>query len=106
MAASEKREYKSEAIAKRQLVQWQKKGCRVTRRKNALYIQKTWRKGKGGREVEMRMTDPSRLGRESQILFDSGNMACGVYTFPSKVPTEPHAHPESSFFRRPDNNAV
>ena len=48
MAASEKREYKSEAIAKRQLVQWQKKGCRVTRRKNALYIQKTWRKGKGG----------------------------------------------------------
>lgn len=43
MAASEKREYKSEAIAKRQLVQWQKKGCRVTRRKNALYIQKTWR---------------------------------------------------------------
>ena len=29
MAASEKREYKSEAIAKRQLVQWQKKGCRV-----------------------------------------------------------------------------
>ena len=95
MAASEKREYKSEAIAKRQLVQWQKKGCRVTRRKNALYIQKTWRKGKGGREVEMRMTDPSRLGRESQILFDSGNMACGVYTFPSKVPTEPHAHPET-----------
>ena len=65
MAASEKREYKSEAIAKRQLVQWQKEGCRVTRRKNALYIQKTWRKGKGGREVEMRMTDPSRLGRES-----------------------------------------
>lgn len=53
MAASEKREYKSEAIAKRQLVQWQKKGCRVTRRKNALYIQKTWRKGKGGREVDM-----------------------------------------------------
>jgi len=47
MAASEKREYKSEAIAKRQLVQWQKKGCRVTRRKNALYIQKTWRKGRG-----------------------------------------------------------
>ena len=22
-------------------------------------------------------------------------MACGVYTFPSKVPTEPNAHPET-----------
>ena len=65
MAASEKREYKSEASAKRQLVQWQKKGGRVTRRKNALYIQKTWRKGKGDREVDMRMTAPSRLGRKS-----------------------------------------
>ena len=48
MASSEKREYKSEAIAKRQLVQWQKKGCRVTRRKNAPVHPEDLAEGKGG----------------------------------------------------------
>ncbi|MDA0335608.1 MAG: cupin domain-containing protein [bacterium] len=95
MAASEKREYKTEDIAKRQLGQWQKRGYRVTRRNNALYIQKTWRKGRGGSEVEMCLIDPSKLSRSSQILFDSGNMACGIYAFGSKAPTEPHAHPNT-----------
>jgi quercetin dioxygenase-like cupin family protein len=95
MATSEKREYQSEDMAKRQQRQWQQKGYKVTRRKNALYIRKTWRRGRGGSEVEMRMIDPSRLSRQSQILFDSGHMACGIYSFPSKAPTEPHAHPET-----------
>ena len=95
MAASEKREYKSEEIAKRQQRQWQKRGCKVTRRKNVLYIQKTWRQGKGGKEVEMCLVDQSKLSRGSWPLFDSGNMACGMYTFGSKAPTEPHSHPNT-----------
>lgn len=95
MAASEKREYKSEEIAKRQQRQWQKRGCKVTRRKNVLYIQKTWRQGKGGKEVEMCLVDQSKLSRGSWPLFDSGNMACGMYTFGSKTPTEPHSHPNT-----------
>ena len=88
MATSEKREYQSEDMAKRQQRQWQQKGYKVTRRKNALYIRKTWRRGRGGSEVEMRMIDPSRLSRQSQILFDSGHMAC-----PSPMPI---AKPTSS----------
>ena len=95
MAASEKREYKSEEIAKRQQRQWQKRGCKVTRRKNVLYIQKTWQQGKGGKEVEMCLVDQSKLSRGSWPLFDSDNMACGMYTFGSKAPTEPHSHPNT-----------
>ena len=37
---SEKREYKTEAAAKVQQKQWEKKGYKVTRRKNALYLKK------------------------------------------------------------------
>jgi hypothetical protein len=37
---SEKREYKTEAGAKAQQKQWEKKGYKVTRRKNALYLKK------------------------------------------------------------------
>ena len=47
MATSEKREYQSEDMAKRQQRQWQQKGYKVTRRKNALYIRKTRRRGRG-----------------------------------------------------------
>jgi len=39
-AKSEKREYKSETTAKAQKTQWEKKGFKVTRRKNALYLSK------------------------------------------------------------------
>ena len=39
-APSEKREYKSEAAAKAQKVQWEKKGYAVTRRKATLYLKK------------------------------------------------------------------
>ena len=39
-AKSEKREYKTETAAKAQQTQWEKKGYKVTRRKNALYIKK------------------------------------------------------------------
>ena len=37
---SEKKEYKTEATAKAQKFQWEKKGFTVTRRKNALYLSK------------------------------------------------------------------
>lgn len=37
---SEKREYKTETAAKAQQVQWEKKGYKVTRRKNVLYLKK------------------------------------------------------------------
>ena len=37
---SEKREYKTEDSAKRQKAQWEKKGYKVTRRKNVLYLKK------------------------------------------------------------------
>jgi hypothetical protein len=37
---SEKREYKNEDYAKRQQKQWAKKGYKVTRRKNVLYLKK------------------------------------------------------------------
>ncbi len=37
---SEKREYKNEDYAKRQQKQWEKKGYKVTRRKNVLYLKK------------------------------------------------------------------
>ena len=37
---SEKKEYKNEVIAKRQQTQWEKKGYKVTRRKNILYLKK------------------------------------------------------------------
>ncbi len=39
-AKSEKKEYKTEATAKAQQKQWEKKGFKVTRRKNALYLTK------------------------------------------------------------------
>ena len=39
-AASEKREYKTEVTAKVQKAQWEKKGFKVTRRKNVLYLKK------------------------------------------------------------------
>ncbi len=39
-AKSEKREYKTETGAKAQQVQWEKKGFKVTRRKNVLYLKK------------------------------------------------------------------
>ena len=39
-AKSEKREYKTEDSAKKQKTQWERKGFKVTRRKNALYIKK------------------------------------------------------------------
>ena len=39
-AKSEKREYKTETAAKTQQVQWVKKGFKVTRRKNVLYLKK------------------------------------------------------------------
>jgi|TARA_Y100000310_G_scaffold323954_1_gene385137 hypothetical protein len=35
---SEKKEYKTEDYAKRQQKQWEKKGYKVTRRKNVLYL--------------------------------------------------------------------
>ena len=37
---SEKKEYKNEDYAKRQQKQWEKKGYKVTRRKNVLYLKK------------------------------------------------------------------
>ena len=37
---SEKREYKNEDYAKRQQKLWAKKGYKVTRRKNVLYLKK------------------------------------------------------------------
>lgn len=37
---SEKREYKTEDSAKKQKTQWEKKGYKVTRRKNVLYLKK------------------------------------------------------------------
>ncbi len=37
---SEKREYKTEVTAKAQKTQWEKKGYKVTRRKNVLYLKK------------------------------------------------------------------
>ena len=37
---SEKREYKTETAAKAQQKQWEKKGFKVTRRKNVLYLKK------------------------------------------------------------------
>ena len=37
---SEKREYKDEDYAKRQKKQWEKKGYKVVRRKNILYLKK------------------------------------------------------------------
>jgi len=37
---SEKREYKTETTAKVQKTQWEKKGFKVTRRKNVLYLRK------------------------------------------------------------------
>ena len=37
---SEKREYKTEDSARKQKAQWEKKGYKVTRRKNALYLTK------------------------------------------------------------------
>ena len=37
---SEKKEYKNEDYAKRQQKQWEKKGFKVTRRKNVLYLKK------------------------------------------------------------------
>ena len=37
---SEKREYKTEDHAKRQQKQWEKKGYKVVRRKNCLYLKK------------------------------------------------------------------
>ena len=37
-AVSEKKEYKNEDYAKRQQKQWEKKGYKVTRRKNVLYL--------------------------------------------------------------------
>ena len=39
-AKSEKREYKTETVAKTQQKQWEKKGYKVTRRKNVLYLKK------------------------------------------------------------------
>lgn len=39
-AKSEKREYKTEAAAKTQQKQWERKGFKVTRRKNVLYLKK------------------------------------------------------------------
>lgn len=39
-AKSEKKEYKTEQAAKGQQKQWEKKGFKVTRRKNVLYIKK------------------------------------------------------------------
>ena len=39
-AKSEKREYKTETVAKAQQTLWEKKGFRVTRRKNVLYLKK------------------------------------------------------------------
>lgn len=39
-SASEKKEYKNEDYAKRQQKQWEKKGFKVTRRKNILYLKK------------------------------------------------------------------
>ena len=39
-AKSDKREYMTEAAAKAQQKQWEKKGYKVTRRKNALYLKK------------------------------------------------------------------
>ena len=39
-AKSEKREYKTETAAKTQKTQWEKKGYKVTRRKNVLYLTK------------------------------------------------------------------
>ena len=37
---SEKKEYKTEMGAKAQQKQWEKKGFKVTRRKNVLYLKK------------------------------------------------------------------
>jgi len=37
---SEKREYKTEAAAKAQKTQWEKKGYQVRKRKNVLYLTK------------------------------------------------------------------
>ena len=37
---SERREYKNEDYAKRQQKQWEKKGYKVVRRKNHLYLRK------------------------------------------------------------------
>ena len=37
---SEKKEYKTEDSAKKQKAQWEKKGFKVTRRKNVLYLKK------------------------------------------------------------------
>ena len=37
---SEKKEYKSEVSAKQQQKQWEKKGYKVIRRKNVLYLKK------------------------------------------------------------------
>jgi len=37
---SEKREYKTEVSAKQQQTMWEKKGYKVTRRKNVLYLKK------------------------------------------------------------------
>jgi len=37
---SVKKEYKNEDYAKRQQKQWEKKGYKVTRRKNVLYLKK------------------------------------------------------------------
>ena len=96
---SEKREYKDEDTAKRQKRQWERRGCKVTRRKNLLYVKKAWRKGNGGKQAEMCLIDQSKLSRDSCPLFDSGNMArnmaCGMYTFSNSSPTEPHAHPNT-----------
>ena len=39
-AKSGRREYKNEDYAKRQQKQWEKKGYKVTRRKNVLYLKK------------------------------------------------------------------
>ena len=39
-AKSEKREYKTEDSARKQKTLWEKKGYKVTRRKNALYLTK------------------------------------------------------------------
>ena len=39
-AKSEKKEYKTEAAAKAQQKQWEKKGYKVTKRKNVLYLKK------------------------------------------------------------------
>jgi len=37
---SEKKEYKTETAAKGQQKQWEKKGFKVTRKKNVLYLKK------------------------------------------------------------------